>query len=107
MVLLLEPPAQYAHPYHGQVIEHRVSQAELIQLCRGPATGCSWVNAGACHLALPNYEKDRPLLALMRRHELGHCNGWPSYHPGGHWVQFGKDNGLTLYKSGHSSVTLF
>jgi len=106
MMLLLEPPPQYVHPYHGQVIEHRVSQAELVALCHGPANGCSWVNAGVCHIALPSDEKDRRLIASMRRHEVGHCNGWPGYHPGGNWVQVGKDRGVTLSKSGHSTVTL-
>lgn len=107
MMILLEPPPQYVHPYRGQVIEHRVSQAELVALCHGPANGCSWVNGGVCHIALPHDEKDRRLIVLMRRHEIGHCNGWPSYHPDGLWVQLGREPGLTVYKSGGSALTLF
>jgi hypothetical protein len=58
MQLLLAPPPQYDHPYSGQVIEQRLSQAELMRLCRGPAEGCASVINGVCHIALPTSEKD-------------------------------------------------
>jgi hypothetical protein len=106
-MLALEPPPQYDHAFHGQVIERRLSQAELFQLCHGPVTACASVSRGICHIALLNDEKDPRLTALMRRHEIAHCNGWPSYHPGGHYVEVGRPNGVTVYKGGGSTLTLF
>lgn len=107
MMLLLQPPAAYDHPYRGQVIEQRLSQGEIFRLCRGPTEGCAWVRNDACHIALPRDEKDARLVALMRHHEIAHCNGWPAYHPGGHWVAYGRPNGVTVYKHGGTSLTLF
>jgi hypothetical protein len=107
MQLLLAPPPQYDHPYSGQVIEQRLSQAELMRLCRGPAEGCASVNNGVCHIALPASEKDARVLAAMRRHELAHCNGWPANHPGGHWVDLDPPQGVTVYRSGRTLLKLF
>ena len=33
------------------------------------------------------------LIALMRQHEIGHCNGWPSYHPAGRRVEYDDEKG--------------
>jgi hypothetical protein len=107
MQLLLAPPAQYDHPYSGQVIEQRLSQAELMRLCRGPAEGCATVINGVCYIALPASEKDANVLAAMRRHELAHCNGWPGNHPGGHWVDLDPPQGVTVYRSGRTQLKLF
>ena len=93
MQLLLMPPPQCDHPYSGQVIEQRLSQAELMRLCRGPAEGCASVSNGVCHIALPMSEKDAHVLAAMRHHELAHCNGWPANHSGGHWVDLDPPQG--------------
>ena len=62
-----------------------------------------------CHIALPQDEKDNRLIALMRQHEIGHCNGWPSYHPGGRRVEYDEDNRAKTQKPkpGHLDVTLF
>ena len=87
MIMLLEPPAQYDHAYHGHVIEQRLSQLQIFFLCHGPAPACSWVSKGVCHIVFPNTEKNEHAIALMRRHEIGHCNGWPGNHPGAHWVE--------------------
>ena len=40
-----------------------------------------------CHIVLSTTEKDGRAIALMRQHEIGHCNGWPGYHPNAHWVE--------------------
>lgn len=109
MMLFLEPPPQYDHPYHGQVIEQRLSFLQLIKLCHGLTTGCSWVNNGVCYIALSQDEKDERLIALMRQHELGHCNGWPGYHPNGRRVEYDEDKRATTQKPkpGHLNVTMF
>jgi len=49
--------------------------------CHGPAESCSWVKNGVCYIALPRDETDTRLIAYIRQHEIGHCNGWPSHHP--------------------------
>jgi hypothetical protein len=82
MIMLLEPPPQYDHAYHGHVIERRLSQLEIFFLCHGPAPACSWVSKGVCHIVFPNHQKDERAIALIRQHEIGHCNGWPGNHPG-------------------------
>jgi hypothetical protein len=105
MMLLLEPPAQYDHPYRGQVIEQRLSLLQIIQLCHGPATSCAWVSKGVCYIALPQDEKDARLIALIRQHEIGHCNGWPGYHPGGRRVEYDSDHRSKGIKIGHVTVT--
>jgi hypothetical protein len=113
MMLLLEPPPQYDHPYHGQVIEQRLSFLQIIQLCHGPTAACSWVSNGVCHIALSQAEEDDRLIALMRQHEIGHCNGWPSNHPGGRRVEYDDEHPAatskksTTQKPGHLDVTLF
>jgi hypothetical protein len=121
MMLFLEPPPQYDHPYHGQVIEQRLSFWQIIKLCHGPTSACSWVANGICYIALPQDEKDDRLIALMRQHEIGHCNGWPSYHPAGRRVEYDDEKGATTQrkdptqkpnttqkqKPGHLNVTLF
>ncbi len=58
MMVLIEPPAQYDHPYPGQVVEQRLSLLQMIQLCHGPAASCAWVSKGVCYIALPQNEKD-------------------------------------------------
>ncbi len=81
MITFLEPPAQYDHPYRGHVVEQRLSRLQIIATCHGPAESCSWVDKGVCHIAFPQDEKDTRLIAYIRQHEIGHCNGWPSHHP--------------------------
>jgi len=82
--LVLEPPPQYLHPYHGTVIEHVLPLAEARRLCArmgAPADGCSWTKRGACYIVIPRGGPVRDLSAY-RRHELAHCNGWSGSHPG-------------------------
>jgi hypothetical protein len=105
MMMLIEPPAQYDHPFHGRVIEQRLSLLQIIQLCHGPTGGCAWVSKGVCHIASPRDETDRRLIALIREHEIGHCNGWPAYHPGGRQVEYDPDHRSTGFKYGHLNVT--
>jgi len=106
MMLLLEPPPQYDHPYHGHVIEQRLSPLQMMLTCHGPGESCAWVDGGVCHIALPAGEKDRRLLALIRQHEIGHCNGWPAHHPGGRRVEYDPDKRPPAFKSGGVSVRL-
>ncbi len=80
----LEPPAQYDHPYAGQVVERVMPVADARPFCismgadpRGVA--CSWQMNGTCYIILPNDEQAP--VSTYRRHEIAHCNGWPANHP--------------------------
>jgi hypothetical protein len=121
MIVFLEPPAQYDHPYPGQLVEQRLSRLQIMMTCHGPAESCSWVKNGVCYIALPRDETDTRLIAYIRQHEIGHCNGWPSYHPAGRRVEYDDEKGATTQqqgptqkpntaqkqKPGHLNVTLF
>jgi hypothetical protein len=81
-IMVLEPPTQYAHPYHGQVIERVLPLAEARRICASmgaPADACAWTIKGKCHLVIP---RDGPVknLESYRRHEVAHCNGWNHSH---------------------------
>jgi len=105
MQSILEPPAKYDHPFTGQVIERRMSFLQMLWNCHGPAGACSWVSKGVCYIALPQGEKDTRLIALIRQHEIGHCNGWPSNHPGGHWVDYDDGQQHKGFKFGRLKLT--
>ena len=88
---MMEPPARYDHPYHGQVIEHVMSPAQVAMLCASHGAfgnGCSWKGNGICHIFLP--KGDELLLASLRRHEMAHCNGWNHLHSVGHMEEINK-----------------
>jgi hypothetical protein len=105
---MLEPPPKYDHPYHGQVIEQRVSSLQMFFSCHGPTSACSWVNKkGVCYILIPNTERDGRVIALIRRHETGHCNGWPANHDGGHWVDVKSGKTVPPPKYGRSNFQLF
>jgi hypothetical protein len=91
MIVFLEPPAQYDHPYPGQVVEQRLSRLQIIVTCHGPAESCSWLDRGVCHIVLPQEEKDTRLIAYIREHEMGHCNGWPAHHPNARHIEYDPD----------------
>jgi hypothetical protein len=92
MIILLEPPAQYDHPYPGQVIEQQLSLLQTMRLCHGPVNACSWLDKGVCHIVIADDEKDARLVALIHRHEVGHCNGWPHHHPDARRIEYDPDH---------------
>jgi len=83
---VLEPPAQYNHPYNGPIVERVMPVAEVRALCTSKGASakgvaCSWVSDGTCYIVLPNDEQAP--VSTYRRHETAHCNGWPADHPQG------------------------
>lgn len=78
------PPEQFDHSYEGPVIEQLMPAQDITGYCR--------VNtAQACVFGLPNFPGDKCFVYLpwigrggvakrtqdlLRRHEVGHCNGW-------------------------------
>jgi hypothetical protein len=90
--LRLIPPKQYDHPYKGNLVVHVVgSQQEVRRLC--PGSAFSWIGAlGCAHLGkywcVVVMAPDDVITKagfppeLIKRHEIAHCNGWPSNHRG-------------------------
>ncbi len=70
------PAAAIYHPYRGPLVVHEVTESEAPGRCRG-AAACAFPpgHDRPCVTALP---RGHPVLALMRRHEIGLCNGWGS-----------------------------
>lgn len=90
------PPAEYDKPYTGRLILETVpNQEELAKFCGkayipGLTLGCSQRRADSCKIVLvPDaiITMNGWTRALMLRHELGHCNGWPGDHPGARGVE--------------------
>lgn len=74
------PQAPFDHPYPGTLIEIVGNQA-VAQACPPLALACSIrLPFDTCVVVLPAPVSARTA-ALLRRHELGHCNGWPADHP--------------------------
>lgn len=85
------PPVEYDKPYKGKLtVETVPDQETLARFCGaayvpGKTLGCASHDATSCRVLLVPDEiiKARGWTrALMLRHELGHCNGWPGDHPG-------------------------
>jgi hypothetical protein len=87
-----EPPPQYAGPYEGKLTV-RILPLEVVGLtcaARYGTWGCARVGATACTIIIPKIGNSESghfvtqrLQDLIRRHEIGHCNGWPATHPDG------------------------
>jgi len=84
------PPAEFDHPYTGQVIVTKWSTFGLLRtVCKDQPT------AIACTLRTYNSATGAPLTCLVMigpgyhdnervlKHEMGHCNGWSEKHEGG------------------------
>jgi len=85
------PPAEYDHPYKGQLTWQMArDQQQVRDIC--PESKFA-LGALACSLRYPNscmiviVRDDEIKKAgfppdLIKRHEIGHCNGWSSDHKG-------------------------
>lgn len=89
------PPARYDHAYTGKLMLTKLPQAQMQRACRqlfsqygysdttsGEQRGCAIPGKDVCIIVTidKTYKATTPDAVL--RHELGHCNGWPSSHPG-------------------------
>jgi hypothetical protein len=90
------PPVKYDKPYTGELIIGRVAtQQEIRALCpeynklKTPATACTKTphnDATRCYIFIVSDQVLKTIgsnYALVLRHELAHCNGWPADHAGG------------------------
>lgn len=79
------PPAQYDRPYRGTLTVITVPLREMSMRCGAMrAWACAIPEGNRCTIYLPSEAKGAAL-ERIRRHEIGHCNGWPAHHPG--WRQ--------------------
>src|SRR5262245_40874092 len=97
---VLLPPLEYDHPYKGElIIIDNVKRETLQENCgpiyrNAPSTGflpgCAHVYSNKCVVLIAE-QRTITSLALIHpswsydhilRHEIGHCNGWPSNHAG-------------------------
>jgi hypothetical protein len=81
----IEPPVRYNHAYDGPVVERVVPLSEVRKLCMSMGTSphgvaCAWTEDGTCYRILPS-DYGNEALAVYRRHETAHCNGWAANHP--------------------------
>lgn len=84
------PPEKYDHPYKGELTIVRAnSLAAIRSFCPRLAfqtnlLGCAYLNGAQCTVVMRD---DAAIKAagwepeIVRRHEIGHCNGWPPSHP--------------------------
>ena len=89
------PPVEYDKPFAGKLEEVVVkSREEMDASCKriglslpNVPLGCGkLLAADHCVIYLARDEVNRAVgltTELVRRHEVGHCNGWPKEHPGG------------------------
>jgi hypothetical protein len=83
------PPPQYDHTPTIPVIEHVLTSDRVDAICqarhalgwdgRAPPPGYRF--SGCAHVTPQSCEVWRIDDGTVRRHELGHCNGWPVDHP--------------------------
>lgn len=83
------PPPHYDHPYSGPVIERVVTAEETERMCGHDKQACILFkpnfNGDSCFIILPVVGiggTSQRAQDILRRHEIGHCNGWGADHAG-------------------------
>ena len=77
------PPPEYDRPFKGKVTAYGIDKPH--PACFG-SIACTYLRPGHCIVYLPNW-LTRAQLLIVWRHERGHCNGWPWYHPNPRYVR--------------------
>jgi hypothetical protein len=89
--LAVLPPPEYDKPFAGKLTEIRVGPAIMRSICPKtiyPVTlGCAYSTSdkSECVIVLVSDELIRAAgwtSEIVRRHEIGHCNGFPADHRG-------------------------
>lgn len=88
------PPAEYDHPYKGIMVTTVAKDLEqLLSLCKKKERtllACSYRYSTGCLVVLAKRERIEAAgftVDIVKRHENGHCNGWPGLHPGARTLQ--------------------
>lgn len=82
------PPARFDHVYSGKLITVYLPQKQVVTVCvkvTGQFSynqhGCSTGNVnGQCTIYVANRTFMKATPQAIRRHEIGHCNGWNKDH---------------------------
>jgi hypothetical protein len=88
------PPPEFDKPYEGILAIYRMPLADVQKLCSVNTYACSWVkhipisqigDRIACYIIISPDDVlaqrgERQGYNDVLRHEIGHCNGWPSDH---------------------------
>ena len=87
------PPARYDHPFKGKLTEIQLPQREVVAACRelsrkyrvrigSVSRGCAALTSfRRCTIIYTDKPRGLSTPMAVRRHEIGHCNGWPADHP--------------------------
>lgn len=74
------PPAEFDHPYDGQLEIVYADPTEVSALCNHGTLvkSCARSGEGRCKIIFPKDVGTYPkrTLELLMRHEIAHCNGW-------------------------------
>lgn len=83
------PPTIYDHSFSGTLIELRWTAEQIDWACDPGALACAYTNVGGdSQVCIINIPVVGPggiaprTYAIMRRHEIAHCNGWRHAHDG-------------------------
>jgi hypothetical protein len=83
------PPPEYGHPYKGTLVVRTMgSTDEVRQICKGESPfRCAFrsVDGNACTVILAPAAATEArgfTVEIVKRHEIGHCIGWPNNHAG-------------------------
>jgi hypothetical protein len=87
------PPVEYDHPYKGRLVVTRADRSGIRKSCPNtffPPLGCAYRHATSCKVVLATDELIRAAGEdpdIVWRHEIGHCNGWPTDHRGARYLE--------------------
>jgi hypothetical protein len=88
---MIIPPAEYDHPYEGDLWILRANSEQMARLCPPPKnprnyiTGCAKIMMNGCWVVIADesiLRKTGLSYRVVLRHEQGHCNNWPANHLG-------------------------
>lgn len=82
------PPERFDRPFTGAYTERLLPLAELQTWCQNDKVslqGCAYTwtamdGTPGCDVAIRR-GPGAISVEVVRRHEIGHCNGWPGTHP--------------------------
>ena len=87
------PPAEYDYPFEGPVTVITVKDIDTVnKMCNNPLAGlgCARIMetrdyGKICWIVMAHDDVIRAkgwTPEIVKKHEVAHCNGWPSFHPG-------------------------
>ncbi len=91
--MALPPPPEFDHPYRGELLEYPLGREEIPAACAELLGGSADSRVSGCGVEVREVSADRATIlrryglivypvrcAAIRRHELGHANGWAHRH---------------------------